>query len=117
MTGNKRILLATLFGVISGLLCYLGARIIGIEMGLDDLMMILFHRTLLGFVIGISSLRWHWALNGVLLGLIIGIPNPHFFTMLHGNLSCGLYFFMGAVWGFLIELFTSVVFKAKSIQT
>ncbi len=117
MVNNKRVLLATLFGVISGLLCYLGARIIGIEMGLDDFMMILLHRTLLGFVIGISVLRWNWMLHGILLGLIIGIPNPHFFEMLHGDLSCGLYFFMGAVWGFLIELFTSIVFKAKSIQT
>jgi hypothetical protein len=114
MASNKRILLATLFGVISGLLCYSGARIIGIEMGLDDFMMILFHRALLGFVIGISSLRWHWAWHGILLGLIIGIPNPHFFEMLNGVLSCGIYFFMGAVWGFLIELFTSVVFNKKS---
>lgn len=116
MSGNKRILLATLFGVISGLFCYLGAISLGIEIGLDDLMMILLHRTLLGFVIGISSLRWHWVLHGILLGLIIGIPNPHFFKMLHGELSCGLYFLMGAVWGFFIELFTSVIFKAKSIH-
>jgi hypothetical protein len=78
--------------------------------------MILFHRTLLDFVIGISSLSWHRSLHGILLGLIIGIPNPHFFKMLNGDLNCGIYFLFGAVWGILIEFFISVVFKAKLIH-
>lgn len=110
---KRRIILATLFGFISGLFCFLGGRIFGIEMGMEDFIMILFHRTLLGFVIGISSLRWHWALHGILLGLIIGIPHPFFFQMLLGDLGSLIYFILGAVWGFLIELFTSIVFKAK----
>lgn len=115
MRNNKRIILATLFGFISGLFCFLGGRILGIEMGMEDFIMILFHRTLLGFVIGISSLRWHWVLHGVLLGLIIGIPHPFFFQMLHGDSGSGIYFILGAVWGVLIEFFTSIVFKAKVI--
>jgi hypothetical protein len=79
--------------------------------------MLLSHRMLLGFVIGISSLRWHWALHGILLGLIIGIPDVHFFNMLRGELSNGLYFLFGAVWGLMIEFFTSVVFKAKLVHS
>lgn len=117
MVSHKRIAIATLFGFLSGILCYLGGRTVGINISLGGFMMLLCHRTLLGFVIGISSLRWHWALHGILLGLIVGIPDVHFFNMVRGELSNGLYFLFGGVWGLLIELFTSVVFKAKAVQS
>ena len=116
MASKKRIAIATLFGVISGILCYLGGRSVGIDISLGGLLMLLSHRTLLGFVIGISSLRWHWALHGILLGLIVGIPDVHFFNMVRGELGNGLYFLFGGVWGLLIEFFTSVVFKAKVVH-
>jgi len=117
MVSHKRIALATLFGFLSGILCYLGGRTVGIDISLGGFLMLLSHRTLLGFVIGISSLRWHWALHGIVLGLIVGIPDVHFFNMVRGELSNGLYFLFGAVWGLLIELFTSVVFKAKVVHS
>lgn len=117
MASYKRITIATLFGFVSGILCYLGGRMVGIDIGLASFMMLLSHRMLLGFVIGISSLRWHWALHGILLGLIIGIPDVHFFNMLRGELNNGLYFLFGAVWGLMIEFFTSVVFKAKLVHS
>jgi hypothetical protein len=116
MASHKRIAIATLFGVVSGILCYLGGRGLGIDISLASFLMLLSHRTLLGFVIGISSLRWHWALHGILLGLIVGIPDIHFFNMVRGELSNGLYFLFGGVWGLLIEFFTSVAFKARLVQ-
>lgn len=111
---SKRIVIATIFGFITGFLCYLGGRYgLNIEVSPMHLLMILLHRGLLGFVIGISALRMHWALHGILLGLIVGLPfSPGFFS------GEGLiYFVMGLVWGFVIELFTSVVFKAKAVTT
>lgn len=72
----KRILVATVFGFVTGFLCYLGGRYgLKMEISISNLFMILLHRGLLGFVIGISVLRMHWALHGFLLGLIVGLPS------------------------------------------
>jgi hypothetical protein len=92
-------------------------RGVGIGISLGGFLMLLSHRTLPGFVIGISSLRWHWTLYGILLGLIVGIPDVHFFNMVRGELSNGLCFLFGAVRGLMIEFFTSVVFKAKVVHS
>ncbi|KPJ67014.1 hypothetical protein AMJ44_07510 [candidate division WOR-1 bacterium DG_54_3] len=109
----KRVIIATIFGFITGFLCYFGGRYgLKVEMSTVHLFMILLHRGLLGFVIGISALRVPWALHGILLGLIIGLPSVPGIILGEGSLA---YFVAGAVWGFIIELFTSVVFKAKSI--
>jgi len=117
MISSKRVIIATVFGFIAGVLCYLGGAVLfGVEIySLSDLS-IFFHRTLLGFVIGISAIRMKWFLHGILLGLIVGIPDHHFFYMIEGSLSSGIYYLFGAVWGVFIEFFTSVVFKAK-VQT
>ncbi|NIM89852.1 MAG: hypothetical protein GTO17_02775 [Candidatus Aminicenantes bacterium] len=74
---------------------------------------ILLHRGLLGFVIGISVLRIHWAWHGIWLGLIIGVPSIPGIILGEGRLA---YFVMGPVWGFIIELFTSIVFRAKAVK-
>lgn len=70
----------------------------------------------MGFVIGISALRWHWALHGLRLGSIVGIPDYHFAYMIQGSLNSGLYFLAGPVWGIMIEFFTSVVFNARQVH-
>ena len=57
-------------------------------------------------------------MHGILIGLIVGIPDIHFFYMIRGGIinNSGIYFIFGAIWGFLIEFFTSVVFKEKSVR-
>ena len=117
MARTKRIFVATIFGFIAGVLCFLlGKHWLKIDIGTTSFFVILLHRALLGFVIGISALRIHWVLHGILLGLIVGIPDYHFIYMIQGDLNCGLYFIAGAIWGCFIEFFTSIVFKVKAAR-
>ena len=81
---------------------------------------IILGRTLLGFGIGISRFPMkHWSLHGIIMGLIFSLPaafgamlgpeNPEFsHTMLFVSTVV-----MGIIYGFLIELITSILFKAK----
>jgi hypothetical protein len=118
MDRRRRVIIATSWGFVAGVLCYvLGRYWLGIDISLTYLLLLLSHRMLLGFVIGISALRWHWALHGIVLGLIVGIPDYHFRYMILGNLNSGIYFLFGPIWGLMIEFFTSVVFKARQGQT
>jgi hypothetical protein len=113
MPNPKRILIATASGVLSGVLCCLiGGHVFGFEISLASQFMIVAHRALLGFVLGISVLRWHWALHGILLGVIVGIPEQHFMYMLRGSVTSSLYVVAGPMWGVVIEFMTLVVFKA-----
>ncbi|MGD2121877.1 MAG: hypothetical protein PVJ76_09030 [Gemmatimonadota bacterium] len=117
MDRRRRIIIATVWGFVAGILCYLGGRYwFGLDISPPNILLILSHRTLLGFVIGISALRWPWALHGIVLGLIVGIPDIHFRSMIQGNLIGGAYFLMGPVYGLMIEFFTTVVFKARQVQ-
>ena len=114
MASKRRILTATFLGLLLGVLCSLaGKHVLGVNMSLADALMIVAHRTLLGFVLGISGLRWHWALHGAVIGLVVGIPEHHFANMLRGNATCAFYVVAGPLIGIIIECFTSIVFKAR----
>jgi len=114
----KRIIIATLSGLLFGIVCYYIASGSG-EITAPISYQIIASRTLIGFVIGISSLNLkHWALHGLILGIIFSIPLS-FSGMMADNpeFSSGMMFLstivMGAIYGILIELITSVLFKAK----
>lgn len=75
------------------------------------------NRTLLGFVIGISSLRLHWAWHGAVVGALVGslfsysvwlMGDPAWLipALLAGSM----------VFGVGIEFFTTVVFKQPQQQ-
>ncbi len=66
--------------------------------------------------VGEGPRRWHWAVHGIVLGLIAGIPDFHFRYMILGDLNSGIYLLFGPIWGLKIDLFTSVVFKARQVQ-
>ena len=51
--------------------------------------------------------------NYILLGFIIGLPGLPLIYLEGGFLA---YSFMSIVWGFIIELLTSVVFKARALN-
>ena len=112
----KRLTIATIFGVVSGLICYLGGRY-GLK---DDVSPVMFlyivaNRTLIGFVIGISVLRMHWALHGGLVGVIVGLPFTVGCLLEEGNVETAIAaLLLSAVYGFIIEFFTSAVFSARA---
>ncbi|MFP4025405.1 MAG: hypothetical protein ACLFVR_12850 [Thiohalospira sp.] len=120
MKKTKRIIVATLAGILFGFVCLGFASGGDSEIPMAIKLQILLSRALIGFAIGISSLKLHWTIHGIFLGFIFSLPlafsglmapeNPEFTaTMIF--ISTVL---MGVIYGFLIELITSVVFKAKN---
>jgi len=116
----KRLIIATILGVIFGFVCYGLASNGQNEFSQILALNIILGRTLIGFGIGISRFSFkHWSLHGFLLGLIFSLPagfgamlspeNPEFskIMMLTSTIL------MGMIYGFLIEFITSVLFKAK----
>jgi hypothetical protein len=112
---KKRILISTLCGFIAGIFCYVsGVLLIPIEHNLILFIWVIVNRTLLGFVIGISALRVHWALNGLIVGLTVGLVFPLNAVMLGKGIPLILsVYVMGIIYGVLIEFFISVVFKQR----
>jgi hypothetical protein len=117
---TKRLVISTLLGVVFGFVCY-GLALSGQnEISTILALNIILGRTLIGVAIGISRFPCkHWALHGIVMGFIYSLPtafgamigpeNPEFTnTMLFVSTMV-----MGIIYGFLIELLTSVVFKAR----
>ncbi|MBU1936329.1 hypothetical protein KKG05_02940 [bacterium] len=109
MVYGKRLGIAVVLGIICGLLCAVGGKTaLGDAMTTPMMWGAIFNRAFIGFAIGISAWRLGWFLHGIVLGFL-------------GTLAMSVYggvgdFFMmsafGILWGFLIELFTTVIFKA-----
>jgi len=113
---TKRILIATvlglIFGCVSWVICKFG---MGHTQPVSiDLVIILFNG-LLGFTIGISSLRWHWALHGLILGGTFGVVLGFVAVGTGSQFIWPLIF--GFVYGFLIELIITVAFKAGTASS
>ncbi len=113
----KRITIATLFGVVAGALCATATFKMGaLPFTAINLLWVLLNRTVMGFVIGTTTLKLHWAWNGILMGLVVGSIFSYFLYM-HG-LKMAVYTPIGnAIFGLMIEFFTTVVFKAPAPAT
>ena len=120
---TKRLLIATILGVAAGFACYGMASSGQNEIPTILAVNIILGRTLIGFGIGISrfSLK-HWSIHGIIMGLTFSLPAgfgamlgpeiPEFSkTMLFTSTVV-----MGIIYGFLIELITTVIFKAKLVE-
>ena len=117
---TKRLVISTLLGVVFGFVCYGFASSGQNEISTNLALNIILGRTLIGVAIGISRFPCkHWTLHGIVMGFIFSLPtafgamlgpeNPEFtHTMLFVSTMV-----MGIIYGFLIELITSVVYKAK----
>ena len=111
----KRFWIALIFGVITGLICaFISMSGAAAEQKTMVFLSALLNRALIGFVIGISAWKLGWALHGIIVGLIvtlamsfplIWVPEAGFNVFL-------MYTIGGIVWGFIIELFTTIIFKA-----
>ena len=115
MLSTKRVVIATLCGVLFGFVCmFLASSNPDSTESLTNTMKIsiVVSRTMLGFMIGISAIKLNWWLHGIILGLIASIPMaiPIIDRM---DIAIGT-LVMGIIYGFLTELITSIGFKAKS---
>jgi hypothetical protein len=116
----KRVVIATLSGVLFGFVCVgLASSGPGV-LPWPVIVQIIVSRTLIGFAIGISSLAMgHWAIHGLVMGLLFSLPlafsglmapdNPEFTKTAMWVMTVVL----GMIYGLLIELITSVFFRAR----
>ncbi|MCK4417854.1 MAG: hypothetical protein KAV99_06770 [Candidatus Latescibacteria bacterium] len=110
MLSTKRVVSATILGVVFGIVCWLLARSGG-EIAWYLALSIILSRTVMGFAIGISGWQIWWWLHGISMGIIFSLPGAF------GALDKGGFIFwgtivMGIIYGFLIELITTKAFKA-----
>ena len=116
----KRVIIATFCGVLFGLACF-GLASSGPEpLAWPIVFQIIFSRTLIGFAIGISVLGMiHWSIHGILMGVIFSIPLAFSGLMApdspdYSKISVFIFtIVLGAIYGLLIEVITSLIFKAK----
>ncbi|MFH1010173.1 MAG: hypothetical protein V1784_02925 [bacterium] len=114
MVYAKRLWIAILFGIITGLLCAYGGKWkCGDEMTTCMMWGTIFNRAFIGLAIGISAWKLGWFLHGILIGFLGTLP----MSVYGAADECGFGAFVtlslfGILWGFVIELFTTIVFKA-----
>jgi hypothetical protein len=107
---SSRLIITTLLGAVFGVICMLMSRYGGSEVAFWPLgVSFLLHHTVLGFAIGASSLKMHWAAHGVLWGALFGLFLA--IGQVGGALGPWIAFFMPVVWGFLIETLATKAFK------
>lgn len=113
---NKRLLICTLGGIIAGLICSAGGLLSGniTEFTFFAIAPTFFNRLMLGFFIGISSLKFNFLFHGMLIGLFVSLITS--IPFLAGNIKGFVFFTVaGIVYGLLIELFATKFFKAKIV--
>lgn len=122
MVNPKRLMVATLSGLLFGFVCY-GLASSGGGLPMPVAYQIIAERTLIGFAIGISVLKLgHWTLHGLVMGFLVSIPlafsglmapeNPEFTKLTMFVMTI----LLGMIYGVLIELITTKFFKAAPIQ-
>jgi hypothetical protein len=120
MQRGKRIIVATLSGILFGFVCLGLASYSPGTITWPVAVQMVISRTLIGFAIGISciSLR-HWTIHGILMGLIFSLPLAFSGLMAPESAEyskTGILVWtviLGMVYGLLIEVITSVTFKAR----
>jgi hypothetical protein len=112
----KRIVISTLVGcIVAGGLCATGAFSTGMmKFTPVALLWILLNRSVMGFVIGASGLRLHWAWNGLIMGIAVGSTFSYFMFMSNGGWIPLVNFFVNGVFGLIVEFLTTKVFKQPS---
>lgn len=110
---TRRLLICLAGGVVAAGICIAGMKSGGnVSLTTAVLLSTIGNRILIGFVIGISSWRIHYLLHGALIGLIVTLSTS--VVILPQNIKGFiLYTLAGIVYGLLIELFATKVFKAQ----
>jgi len=113
---NKRLLICTIGGIIAGLICSAGGLLSGniSEFSFFAIAPAFFNRLMLGFLIGISSLKLNFVFHGMVIGLLVSLITS--IPFLEGNVKGFMFFTIaGIIYGLLIELFATKVFKLKIV--
>ncbi len=120
MHSAKRLVLASLFGIVCGFVCFAFASSGPEPLAWPVAVQIITSRTLIGVAIGLSRFRLgHWSIHGFVLGLAFSLPLAFsgFMAPESPEFSHGAMFawtvLLGGIYGLLIELVTSVFFKSK----
>ena len=111
MTSPGRLTVTTILGIIAGLCTWwwMGA------IPAAEVWTIILSRALLGFGIGLSAWRTHWAVHGLILGIIYSLPGAAAGAWYFGTAAAFWgWIFSGIICGFLIELFASPIFHAST---
>jgi len=107
MTG-KRVVVCTLFGLVAGVICWLGSYSAGnapLPFTAGVILAILFNRAFIGFTLGVSGWRTNWAFHGVVIGLVGSLPlSVYAIGSPNGLTGFLLLELAGGIWGLLIEL-------------
>ncbi len=112
MSNERRVVITTLLGIGCGLASWaICARGMGLQVIWSQSVVLVLINALMGFTIGISSLRLHWMLHGALIGLLYGMVLA-VFTESHG-LGFWWALVLGPVFGFVVELCATVFFRAS----
>ncbi len=105
-------------GGITGIICFMLASSGGKVLPLPIVYSIIFSRALLGFGIGISKLRLKWWLHGMILGIVFSIPMAISTLSTPDSQRISIFIgtiIMGAIYGLIIELVATVIFKATKV--
>ncbi len=114
---SKRVVVATLAGLILGLIEALVARSgTNVTVGAAGLLTLILGRGVLGFAIAVSCCRMGWWLHGLLMGFIFSLPLAFGAVWVAGRWAVEFWIVLvvGLVVGLLIELVTAVIFRAKA---
>lgn len=120
MISNRRILLASVFGLLTGVFCWLaGVIFLGNEYSFAQWLYIILSRGMIGFTIGISALRMGWLAHGALIGLVVGIPFANYELIVQDVFNYQTWVIIalipiGVFYGVAVEYFTTKVFKEPS---
>lgn len=116
----KRITIATFFGLVAGVICATAVFHTGMmKFTAVSLVWVLLNRAVMGFAIGASGLKLHWAWNGIVMALVVGSIFSYFLFMKQGlgAMPLGNLLIGNPIFGLMIEFFTTVVFKQPALAS
>jgi hypothetical protein len=114
---NKRLLICLIGGFVAGIICSIGGHLSGniAEFSFFPIAGTFFNRLMLGFFIGISRLKINYLVHGMLIGFLVSLISS--IPFLENGITGFLFFSIaGIIYGFLIELFATKVFKTEQVK-
>jgi hypothetical protein len=110
MVTASRVITTTILGLVFGVICMLLSRYAGEGIAFWPLgVSFLLHHAVMGFAIGVSPLRMHWAAHGSLWGALFGVFLA--ISVVGVVADPWIWFVAPVVWGFLVELLATKAFK------